>query len=486
MRYAAASTLFLLTNSLVAQTLCVDQGSVQKISGSITRQDFETYLEVPFEVPSGTKQLAVSFDYDRSNRTTIDLGLLDPNGFRGWSGGNKREFTISANSATASYSTGPLVPGTWHVLLGVPNIRMDQTADYDIQITLDCNIAPDSSAIASDRGPDWYVGDLHSHTGHSDGSCENTAGETVLCPTFKNLETATNRGLDFLAITDHNSVSQNANNEVLQSYFNDTLLIPGREVTTFYGHANVFGTTEFIDFRLNRKQANSFNFLIDQVDELRGLFSINHPGSPSGEECMGCGWVLESTDYSRVTSMEIVNAGFVDIPRGKAHIDFWHDRLNSGFKITGIGGSDSHLANRNEALPSAIGNPSTWVFAQRLSVFDILEGIRTGNVFVEVSAGSGRITEFDVNGEPMGSSIDAADALNLNLSWESEFDLTPRWLHQGNEIAVINESTNTTSFSGRLATDEMTIPGWIRVDLLDELGATRVIGNPVYLLRNAD
>jgi hypothetical protein len=475
-------SFLLAANTLAAQTACIDQGSSQRINGTISRQDFETYVEVPFEVPAGTKQINVNFDYDRSNRTTIDLGLLDPNGFRGWSGGNKREFTISANSATASYSAGPITPGTWHVLLGVPNIREGQTADYDIQLTLSCDTGPSSEPITSDRGRAWYVGELHSHTGHSDGSCENTAQETVLCPTFRNIETAANRGLDFIAITDHNSVSQNANNEILQSYFTKTLLIPGREVTTFYGHANVFGTTEFIDFRLNKRQPNKFDFLLDQVDSLAGLFSINHPGSPSGEDCMGCGWVLENTDYNRVTTMEIVNAGFVDIPRGRAHIDFWHQRLNAGYKITGIGGSDSHLANRQTSLPSAIGNPSTWVYAEHLSVLDILNGIRTGNVFIEVSTGSGRLTAFSINGRPMGSELEVEDSLRMQLSWQSDVELTPRWIHQGSEISVMDDDPSAGSFSGSLDASSLQLPGWVRTDLVDSNDVTRVIGNPVYLL----
>ncbi|MFT4861043.1 MAG: hypothetical protein ACI95C_000244 [Pseudohongiellaceae bacterium] len=486
MKYLITLLLAFTATAAAAQSGCTDQNSRQRINGSVTRQDFETYVEVPFEVPLGTKQLSVSFDYDRSNRTTIDLGLLDPNGFRGWSGGNKRQFTLSANSATASYSTGPIVPGTWHVLLGVPNIREGQTANFEIQVTLNCDIKPSSTAITSDRGEDWYTGELHSHSGHSDGSCENTEDETILCPTFRNIETAANRELDFIAITDHNSVSQNTNNEILQSYFANTLLIPGREVTTFYGHANVFGTTEFIDFRLSSDQVNKADFLLDQVQKLSGLFSINHPGSPSGEDCMGCGWVLDDTDYSRVDAIEVVNAGFVDLPRGQAHIDFWHERLNAGFKITGIGGSDSHLANRATTLPSAIGNPSTWVFAKHLSVFDILEGIRSGNVFIEVMAGSGKITTFAINQQPMGSEVEVSDSIKLQLSWRSEFDLIPRWIHQGNVISLVDEDPSSANFSGSLDASSLQVPGWLRVDLLDSKGVTRVIGNPVYLRERSE
>ena len=72
------------------------------LAGTISRQDFEAYVELPFDVPTDVKRIGVEFDYDRGERTTIDLGLLDPHGFRGWSGGNKRRFFVSANAATPS------------------------------------------------------------------------------------------------------------------------------------------------------------------------------------------------------------------------------------------------------------------------------------------------------------------------------------------------------------------------------------------------
>ena len=46
------------------------------------------------------------------------------------------------------------------------------------------------------------------------------------------VQTAAARGLDFIAITDHNADSQNDALRELQPYFDRVLLIPGREMTT--------------------------------------------------------------------------------------------------------------------------------------------------------------------------------------------------------------------------------------------------------------
>jgi hypothetical protein len=192
------------------------------LHGSLTGADNQTYRLVPFDVPAGTSRLTIDFDYTtRDAHTTIDLGLLGPDGLRGWSGGNKRRFTISATDATPSYFPGPIGAGRWNLLLGIPNIRRDTHAHY-------------TATCASRR-----------------------AGERVPCPRFLTAQTASERGLDFIAITDHNTVSHANAIRELQPYFDDLLLIPGREITTFQGHANLFGTLAPLDFRVTSEAAQS-------------------------------------------------------------------------------------------------------------------------------------------------------------------------------------------------------------------------------------
>jgi len=476
--------LLLLSSAAYSQSQCESTPGLhaQAMNGSISRVDFETYLEIPFNVLEGTREITVSFSYDRSERTTIDLGLLDPQGFRGWSGGNKNQFVITRNFATPSYNAGPIAGGIWNVLLGVPNIREGQVADYQIEISLKCELFPEDKIGAGDRGPDWYVGDLHTHTGHSDGSCESRRGQIVPCPAYLSLEAAAHEKLDFISITEHNSVSQNAANLELQNYFDSVLIVPGREVTTFFGHANVFGSTEFIDFQLQAGSSKNANFLHDQVAKLGALMSINHPGSPSGEDCMGCGWVLEDTDYSKIAAMEIVNVGYVNMPRGKAHIDFWEDKLNEGYKITGIAGSDNHRATRGITQPSAIGNPRTWIFANSLSVASLLEGIRSGKAYVDASGGGVKLLNFIVGEVEMGEELAVtASPIALRLGWQSEEALKPVVIHQGEVLSLNNQTFDDASYRGDLDLSSLTLPGWIRVNLVDESGAIRLLTNPVYL-----
>jgi hypothetical protein len=73
----------------------------------------------------------------------------------------------------------------------------------------------------------------------------------------------------------------------LQPYFDKLLLIPGREITTFHGHLNFLGTTQFLDFRLGTKDVPDMNVLLRNARKLRALVSVNHPAAPSGPRAAG-------------------------------------------------------------------------------------------------------------------------------------------------------------------------------------------------------
>jgi hypothetical protein len=185
----------------------------------------------------------------------------------------------------------------------------------------------------------------------------------------------------------------------LQPLFDRLLLIPGREITTFRGHVNIFGLTRFVDFQLGTSRAPTVRTIQDQVVAAGGLFSINHPSSPSGEACMGCGWTAPETDYAKVHAIEVVNGGSVAAAKGAVEtplsgIAFWHARLNEGHRITAIASSDNHDATRPADQPSAIGRPLTVVHAAELSQAGILAGVRSGRVFIDVEGSADRTLAF--------------------------------------------------------------------------------------------
>jgi len=457
------------------------------LTGQVLGADHQTYKPVTFDVPEGVTRLTVEVDYARDQKTVVDLGLLDPVRFRGWSGGNKKRFTVSAEDATPSYLPGPLPAGRWTLLLGVPNARPNSSAAYEARITFErrpgvTNFAPAPLKAA----PGWYRGDLHMHTAHSDGSCLAQSGVRAPCPVYRTVEAAKARGLDFIAITDHNTTSHYEAMAELQPAFDQLLLIPGREVTTFQGHANVFGPTAFIDFRLGDPSVPTIKALQDAVAAAGGVFSINHPSSPSGEQCMGCGWTVPDTDYDQVQSIEVANGGSQRAQGGVEGplfgVPFWEAQLNAGHRITAVGGSDNHDAGLTPDTPGSVGRPTTVVHAEELSTAGILAGVRAGRVFIDLDGTRDRLLDLSAKSKAgaavMGGVLTArkGEAVAFTVSVTGGEMAGVEVIRDGAKLPV------AVGANGAFTVKMGDKASWVRLNLRDAQGRLLLIGNPIYLI----
>ncbi len=483
-RTPAASLLVSLATLVVPAQIPQKRAPDITLRGSVTFADAQTYRELPFTVPSGVTRITVDFSYtERDKKTSIDLGILDSERFRGWSGGNKSSFTISETDATPSYLPGAIRPGEWKLLLGIPNIESGITSNYEARIYL--SHAGDLPAVSTfsnaplRKGPAWYRGDLHMHDAHSDGSCLSQAGLNVPCPLYKTVEAAVARKLDFIAITDHNATSQYNGERELQPYFDRLLLIPGREITTFHGHANIFGITDFVDFRLGSATVPDINTISRQINAFHGLLSINHPGAPTGASCMGCGWTAPNTDYKGVTAVEAINGGSLDGPG--SGIPFWQDKLNAGYRLAGIGGSDNHEAAYPPMIRSAVGHPTTVVYADNLSERAILDGVRAGHVFVDIEGTTDRSIEFTAT----TGTVTAAMGDNLIALAGQTLHFTLKMLNlQGAYPEIVHDESKALLFGEEMTSFDFHSDGkrhWFRVDIHANDGRLLILGNPIYL-----
>ncbi len=457
------------------------------LEGTITGADHETYISQPFTVPEDVSSVTIAFEYDRSNRTVIDLGVADPHGIRGWSGGNKASFTIGESEATPSYIPGPIAEGTWLLILGVPNIRNGVASNWKAEITFRRkeNMAEGFTQAPLRTAARWYRGDLHSHTAHSDGSCDTQSGQHAPCPLYRSVQTAAERSLDFVAITEHNATSHFAEMRALQPSYDELLLLPGREITTFFGHANLFGSTEKLDFRVGSDAMADTNTLLEAAHRIGGVVSVNHPSLPSGEICMGCGWTAENTDWHLVTAIEVVNGGAVAAANGIVEsplsgIPFWHARLNEGYRLTAIGGSDNHDALLAGDDPRAIGGIVTAIWAENLSVPALLEGLRQGRAFVDVTGSIERSLNFEAQIDeatvPMGSKVTLARPghIDFRVALEACDECLIEVVQNGGSVPDVEGTAREFAVPVQMGWE------WIRINVRDRQGQLLMIGNPIY------
>jgi hypothetical protein len=314
------------------------------LEGYVPSSEEGTFRHLPFEMPAGVGRLEVRYDYTDPidsdphvmGGNTIDLGLFDQRGiafmnagFRGWSGSARREFYVTPREATPGYLPGPLEPGEWHIFLGLYKLS-PQGCYYQVALRFipnqdDSPPAPLPTLPLRVDGPafpkksdGWYRGELHCHTYHSDG---DSAPLDVV-------HAAQALGLDFLAITDHNTLSHL--NDLATMKPPDLILIPGFEVTTYKGHWNVWGDFGWIDFRTLTPER-----MAEAIQEARArgyLTSCNHPRS------YGPPW-----EFKEVTGwhcLEVWNGPWAVF--NSESLAYYEERLNAGERLVAVGGSDAH------------------------------------------------------------------------------------------------------------------------------------------------
>ncbi len=454
------------------------------LTGDVKGEQNQTYFEVPFAVPAGIHRISVDFQYTgKDQRAVLDLGIADPERFRGESGGSKSHFTISDTDATPSYLPGAIPAGQWRLLISVPNMRPSVVSHYRAEIRFDSR-AEDSSFTAQPLavGTRWYRGDLHMHTGHSDGSCKSQSGRKVPCPLFLTVQAAASRSLDFIAITDHNTDSQYDQMRELQPFFDHLLLIPGREITTFHGHFNVFGVTQFIDWRIG-KGGLDLNTVLRDARSKGGIASVNHAEAPGGEVCMGCRWTpADGVDMSLFSAVEVINYGEAMLSSAK----YWDSQLRAGHRLAAVGGSDNHNATIAPEEAGAIGWPATAVEADELTVPAILDGIRGGRTFIDLTGSRDKMLDFTAEAggvsAKMGGTLHAAagDIISLRIHTIAAKGSMVHLFMDGEESspplpvqdADATVTAKLTAVNGR---------HWLRLEVRDSSGADELISSPLYI-----
>jgi hypothetical protein len=344
-----------------------DRAVLLDVSGTWTPLDRteNQCAAVGVDVPRDLTALRVELAYDRADGAVLDLGCEGPRGYVGWSGGARSSYVVSPQWSTPGYLPTEVTAGRWDVLVGLHRIptagvpyRLRVSAASDATVGAERDRQPPAPPVP-ERGPRrnlpapggtrWLAADFHAHTLHSDGalSVDELAALAV------------SRGLDAMAVTDHNTTSHHAVLPTAGERYGIRLL-PGQEVTTDRGHANALGDIGFVDFRRPGAQWQR------DVAARAGLLSVNHP---LGGDCC---WRMA---LDRPTSVaEVWHSSWKALPLlhdWGGPLAWW---LAWDRGTTPIGGSDFH--RHGDPLP---GTPTTWVLTEG---DDVLGGVRAGRTAV--------------------------------------------------------------------------------------------------------
>jgi hypothetical protein len=440
--------------------------------GTLTPADNRRVIPYTFDIPAGMTQFRMDFEYNPIHTDgqpypqQISFAIHDPNGVRGeWSRPNSAGYHISTASATPGTLPGAITPGMWTVFLLSHRIQPPTPVSY--KITIAWSDAPASEeaphyapGIVADKGAGWYRGDLHAHTIHSDGSWDIPELVAYL----------RGRGLDFVTLSDHNTISGLAQHRSLaESGF---VAIGGIELSTFYGHALALGVHEWFDWRIGTERELTMPELAQRVLDAGRFFVIAHPMAPGDPECCGCHWEHLDMLPGNAPAVEIWNGWWDDY--NEQGVQLYYSWLNAGHRLVATSGTDIHGRPPADAQGRAASNV---VYAGSFSEDGILNALKRGHSYI--SAGPELLLDARTDSGATGMMGDVLpnERTIVTVRWaDAPPDARLRLIVNG-----VAHDTRTIETAGEASwTLDAGTARWCSAELRDADGGMWAITNPVF------
>jgi hypothetical protein len=232
---------------------------------------------------------------------------------------------------------------------------------------------------------------------------------------------------------------------------------------------------------------------MSSVNKDGGIISINHPGIPSSEACMGCGWQIGGIPDKVITAVELINGGSMKygIEGSIQGWDQWHRMLGNGGHVTAIGGSDDHragsLGGSTDRRADGIGRPTTVIYMKELSVQGLLDGIRSGRVFIDVEGDKNHF--LDLCGSLRHDTVYMGGVLSVLPSDTIHLTASVKGVGGGRVEFIIDGKLNA-SLNRTLSSDDekiqVSVPydhtiHFIYIKVRDKDGKLVLVGNPLYI-----
>ncbi len=436
--------------------------------GVLGIEDMSRHVPLAFHVPEGTRTLRIAFEHDPHHPGIgplphqLSISVYGPDGARGTRHNNADQSpVISERWASPGYTAGPIEPGEWVVEIDTARILAPGKVSYTLTVATDAASTegpafPDAAPVAS-RGPGWYRGDLHGHSHHSDGKW----------PVADFIAHARNRGLDFVTLSDHNTVSGLP--EALSLAGDDLLVMRGVELTTFNGHCLALGTGAWVDWRIKDGQS-----MAERAEAIMGAgltYVIAHPMSLGHPWCTGCHWAYADVFPGPARLCEIWNSAW-DGHKNELGLKLFRSWLDKGFRMRATAGTDIHGPTGREVR---VGYNR--VRAEALREDAILAGLRAGHNVLS----AGPVLEMvAVSGgtEAQVGDLLERDSADLYLRWADAPEGAQMRLVTGAGVAADwaaeGQGTRTVPMQG------MPSGAWVMAEMRCAAGDMLAVTNPVF------
>ncbi len=341
------------------------------------------YYVYPFDVPENTKAIKLDIKRVTLYETQLPIIVFDNakvprllKASEGAKGEYKEEYIISDKESSDGVIDDEIQGGRWYLVIYKRRFSEDIDLEFEISVTEGKTERPQKDIFAfQDRvvnsSPGWYSGELHTH---SDQSTGRTSVEEVV-------KKASEVGYDFIALTDHFTLSHLAKLSALEDKYK-ILLFASVEISSDRGHANLHGVrdfinplvdeSEFLEEKLGLAEKPSMTSLSQYIHSKGGLISINHAESGL------VGWRHHDFDFSNADLFEAWCLAENKVTF--LYPTLWASYLSDGYHLTAVGSSDSHHPRKKG--PWELGQIRNYVKAEELSEKAIIKGLKDGKCYV--------------------------------------------------------------------------------------------------------
>jgi hypothetical protein len=169
-------------------------------------------------------------------------------------------------------------------------------------------------------------------------------------------------------------------------------------------------------------------------------------------------------------------------------IPFWLANSITDSAAPGSTEAANHNANLAPDAKSAVGHPTTVVYASNLSEHAILEAIRAGHVFIDLEGARDRILEF--TGQTGAALASMGDALQAPRGQPIHFTIKMTGLTGAHPEVICDGATLPLVDASPVQRQEETRNfvhasdgkrHWLRVNVRSAEGSLLIVGNPIYL-----
>lgn len=492
---------------------------------TVLRQDFtmyhnshQTHTTYAFEIPSGVASMEIRFHYDpilvseytaleRSlikeglDTSTIDdetqfrnlltLSLNDPTGFRGAHHyfNHNQSIELSEESASLGFIPGAINSGRWEVILSHHGIFSDSVSgsievevvfegeyNYGYPVPLGAIQLP-KKAMQRDVISEKYAKlnfqptELHAHTTHSDAS-----------QSLEELITQSEEmGIDWLAITDHNTISSAIEAQDRDDKLN---IIPGIEFTTFFGHLLLHGPLEYLAINWSQFGRRDLHDFIQSLKDLPLAITIAHPFDNGNPYCTGCRWDFILSNLDGIHGIEVWNSPNPHQSQSnlKAY-DRWVELLGQGNELAATAGHDWHRPLDADEMVAR----TYLLLSESANLTEVIKAIQLGRSFVSLRP---KIQSWSINeiwqvGDRISyKSVESDSFITLKLELDD--------INVGDTLQVWNQSDllidlHLNNRNGKEGHLELSIPvkvnnnHLIRLEIHDRDGDLICFTNPIYI-----